>query len=295
VKQDTIPTTTTPAAGGQDGVASPRRRRRTIVALAAIAGIGLALGTIVLVRDDGDDATTTAAPTTQPAPSTASTASPSATTVEPTTTEPVQPSAADTLAPFFAAAETMDQQLRDAAAAINGAGPPWDTVSEELASAVRAADIGAVTATIPAGLPHELLEAVMLPYSELSSRRAAMQSFSYTRSPNEPHEDDLLAELANGHEAAQRFDGDLAAARALAASLPPVTPAAYDSRETAELLVILDMVHKSNFGCDSRGGGIFTDIPTVTWTSDTGGYVGSVEFTATLGPGGQWEAYVIAC
>ncbi len=262
------------------------------MALAAIAGIVLALGTIVLVRDDGDNATTTAAPTTQPAPSTTS---PSATTVEPTTTQPVQPSSADTLAPFFAAAETMDQQLRDAAAAINGAGPPWDTVSEELASTVRAADIDAVTATIPAGLPHELLDAVMLPYSELSSRRAAMKSFSYTRTPDDPHQYDLLAELANGHEAAQRFDGDLAAARALAASLPPVTPAAYDSRETAELLVILDMVHKSNFGCDSRGGAISTDIPTATWTSDTGGYLGSDEFTATLGPDGQWEAYIIAC
>jgi hypothetical protein len=263
-----------------------------IVALAAVAGIVLALGTFVLVRDDGDDATTTAAPTAQPAPSTTS---PPATTVEPTTTEGVQPSAADTLAPFFAAAETMDQQLRDAAAAINGAGPPWDTVSEELASTVSAADIDAVTATIPAGLPHELLDAVMRPYSELSSRSAAMKSFSYTRTPDEPQERDLVAELANGHEAAQRFDGDLAAARTLAASLPPVTPAAYDSRETAELLVILDMVNKGNFGCDSRGGAIFDDIPTVTWTSDTGGYIGDSDFTATPGPNGKWEAYINAC
>jgi hypothetical protein len=262
-----------------------------VVALAAIAAIGLALGTTVLVRDEPDDATTTAAPTTQPAPR--------ATTVEPTTTEPVQPSAADTLAPFFAAAATMDQQLRDAATAINGAGPPWDTVTEELASTVRAADIDAVAATIPAGLPHDLLEAVMLPYSELSSRSAAMKSFSYTRTPDDPYQDDLLGELANGHEAAQRFDGDLAAARALAASLPPVTPAAYDSRETAELLVVLDMVNKGNFGCDSRGGAIFDDIPPVSWTSDTGGYIGTgesaIEFSATLGPDGQWEAYIIAC
>lgn len=118
---------------------------------------------------------------------------------------------------------------------------------------------------------------------------------SYTRTPDEPHQDDLLAELANGHEAAQRVAGDLAAARALAASLPPVTPAAYESRETAELLVVLDMVNKGNFGCDSRGGAIFDDIPTVTWTSDTGGYIGSVEFTATLGPDGRWEAFIIAC
>jgi hypothetical protein len=172
-------------------------------------------------------------------------------------------------------------------------------VTDELAATVRAADLDAVTATIPAGLPHDLLEAVMLPYSELSSRSAAMKSFTYTRTPDDPYQDELLGQLANGHEAAQRFDGDLAAARALAASLPPVTPAAYDSREMAELLVVLDTVNKANFGCDSRGGSIFDDIPTVTWTSDTGGYLGTgesaIDFTATLGPDGRWQAYIIAC
>jgi hypothetical protein len=172
-------------------------------------------------------------------------------------------------------------------------------VTEELAATVRAADIDAVASTIPAGLPHDLLEAVMLPYSELSSRSAAMKSFSYTRTPDDPLQDDLLAELGNGHEAAQRFDGDLAAARALAASLPPVTPAAYDSRETAELLVILDTVHKGNFGCDSRGGAIFDDLPTLTWTSDTGGYMSTggnaIDFSATLGPDGQWQAWLNVC
>ncbi|MGH9211635.1 MAG: hypothetical protein ACRD2C_13265 [Acidimicrobiales bacterium] len=45
-------------------------------------------------------------------------------------------------------------------------------------------------------------------------------------------------ELANGHEKAERLDGDLVTARELTASLPP----AY-SRETVELLVILNMVH----------------------------------------------------
>jgi len=83
---------------------------------------------------------------------------------------------------------------------------------------VRAAHPEPVAEATPAGLPRELLQSVVFAYSELSSRRAAMESFSYARAGGEVQGRDLLGELGNDHEAAERFDADLASARALAAS-----------------------------------------------------------------------------
>jgi hypothetical protein len=168
-----------------------------------------------------------------------------------------------------------------------------------LAGTVRAAELAPVAEAIPAGLPHDLLQSVILAYSDLSSRRAAMQSFAYARAAGETVHGDLLAELGNGHAAAERFDTDLASARSLAASQPPVPVAAPDSRAAAELLLLLDYVHKANAGCDSRGGAVVTQLPPIVWESDAGGTIGSglgaIEFEATLGPDGHWAAYIIAC
>jgi hypothetical protein len=84
-----------------------------------------------------------------------------------------------------------------------------------MAGAVQAAAPGPVAQTIPAGLPRDVLQSVILVYSDLSSRRLAMESFS--SAPDLPYQPiDLLAELANGHAAAERFDDDLAGLRSLA-------------------------------------------------------------------------------
>jgi hypothetical protein len=284
-----------------------RARWRVVVAAGTAVAVAAILVLVVATSGDGDEttavgasattseATTSSRPTTSAA--TTTTAPPATATTQ--ATPPVEPSAADTLDGFFAAAATMDEQLRAAADAINGAGPPWPSVSEQLADAVRAADLEPVAEAIPAGLPHDLLQAVILVHSDLSSRRFAMASFGFVRAPGEPVHGDLLEELGNGHEAAERFDADLAAARELAASQPPVAVAAPGSRATAELLVLLDYVHKANGGCDSRGGAVIDHLPVLTWETDTGGTIhgfsGDIEFVATLGPDGTWTAYVNAC
>lgn len=268
--------------------------------VAAAAAALLVVGAVSLVwlggDDGGDDTTAGEAPTTV-APSTDATSEPgtqgSVTTAPPAN----QPGAAEALAPFLSAAATMDGRLHAAAEAINGAGPPWDAVTDELAGTVQAADPAAVAAAIPAGLPHDLLESVVLVYSDLASRRAAMQSFAYAGTVYEPT-DVLLAELGNGHDAATRFEADLAAARSLAESSPPVAVAAPDSRAAAELLLLVQYVDKANVGCDSRGGGVVTELPVITWTSDRGGTIGTpsmtIEFQATPGSGG-YQVEIMAC
>lgn len=225
-------------------------------------------------------------------PTTTSQASTTTSTAAPTTTTTVSPTAGTTLTDFFDAATRTDEQLRAAAALINAAGPPWSAVDYALIAAVRAADPARVAATIPAGLPHDLLGATMLVYSDLMSRSAAMTSFASERLYGTTQE--LTAELANGHEAAQRFATDLANARALAASRPAVTPAASDSRAAAELLLLLQEVDLSNTGCRGRGGQIMTALPKIVWKTSTTGTIGGVEFKAARAAHG-WHVELNAC
>jgi len=289
------------------GVSWWRARWRVVAAAGAAVVLAAALVTVLVVGDDSEDhtATTGATSTTSEATTSAPTTSEvTTTTAVPATTttrmtEPAGPSAADGLEVFFSAAATMDGQLSAAATAINGAGPPWPVVSEQVASTVQAAELGPVAEAIPAGLPHDLLQSAILVYSDLTSRRFAMASFGYVRAPDEPVHGDLMEELGNGHEAAERFDADLAAARELAAAQPPITVAAPDSRAAAERLVLLDYVLKANGGCDSRGGVVIETLPPIVWESESGGTVhgrySDIEFVATLGPDGSWTAYINAC
>jgi hypothetical protein len=116
----------------------------------------------------------------------------------------------------------MDQ-LKAAAAAVDAAGAPWSTISEELAATVEDVELGPVLDALLAGLPSDLLQPVILVTSDLASRRAAMESFTIPRAAGDPQPYDLLADLGNGHDAAQRFDADLAATRAAARGHAPVT------------------------------------------------------------------------
>jgi hypothetical protein len=216
----------------------------------------------------------------------------------------VAPSAADVLEPFFTAAATLDTQLHAAATAINGGGPPWTSVSQEMADAVQAAALEPVAETIPAGLPRDVLQSVILVYSDLSSRRHAVESFA--SAPDLPYQPiDPLAELANGHAAAVRFDDDLADLRSLAQSSPPVTVAPPDSRAAAEALIYVRYVELANGGCDSRGGAVFTHLPALDWNaSDTpagegipswDGHIGGIQFSADHRPDGTWDILINAC
>jgi hypothetical protein len=280
--------------GGPEPEAGRSGSLRAAVAALVVGALLVAVVAVIVfnVDDEGDVATRT---------STTSMDSPVTTTSEPdpaatasASSPEVQPSAAVVLEPFFAAAVAMDEQLHAAAVAINATGPPWASIAEEVTSRVRAAAPEPVAAAIPAGLTQDLLQSVMLVYSDLSSRRAAMQSFSFAGSfPYSPI--DPLTELANGHQAAERFDADLAAARSVAASAPPITVAPSDSRAAAELLLLVQLVNKSNFGCESRGGAVFTRLPVVEWHGSGGGTIAGIDFDATLDLGGHWSVSIIAC
>ncbi|MDY7102283.1 MAG: hypothetical protein S0880_13945 [Actinomycetota bacterium] len=311
MRSDTIDRETLPP--NDDDRRDGRRDPTALVMVIVIPIVGafIALGLAMLARDDPADdgsvvaaTTTSAAPSTTEAPATTAPSTPDTTgvpttpSVPATTVAPTGPTAAEQLEPFFAGAAAVDAELRAAARAINASGPPWDVATEEAANHVRAADVDAVAATLPAGMPDDLMAAAILVYSDLASRRAAMQDFanageiSFDRDP--------LSALANGHAAAERFADDLAAAEALAASTPAFDLPGPGSQATAELLLTIDYVNLANRGCDSRGGGVITELPPIEWTSDTGGLIGgpgieAIEFVAEPHAGGQWTTYIVAC
>lgn len=271
--------------------------------------VALVAAVTVLALRGGETATPSGpAPTASPTPNESPTASPTQAPSPSPAEEPTQrgPSAADDLEPFFAAAATLDQQLKAAATAINATGPPWEEITPDVAGKVRAADLEPVSGAIPAGLPHDLQESVFLVLSDLASRRMAMESFTAV-GPVLPDDVDtdqtnqkLLADLRNGHAAAVRFDGDLAAAQALAADTPPVAPVPTRSPLTAEKLVLVEYVRVANAGCNARGGAVFTELPEVVWRSvpdlpEAEGTVDGTEFNADLRPDGTWEIHLFVC
>ena len=277
------------------------RKTLTLCLLPALPAV-LVATIFVAHLGGGDPATeastprpTTSAPTVVP-PSTTS-----PTTAPPTTlpVTPAPPNAEEALAPFFSAVTTLDSQLSDAATAINGSGPPWTTIDSHAAAAVQAAALEPVAEAIPAGLPPDLLQSVVLVYSDLSSRRHAMTGFAYANGG--PVYDDLLRELRNGSVAAARFDDDLAAARSQAALTPAFTVRSPDSRQAAEVLLVVGFVEEANGGCDSRGGTVLTRLPTIDWPSTTLTAVGidgstvDLRFNAELGPDGTWDVGFNAC
>lgn len=274
------------------------RRLLTIIAAVLAVVLVAAVSTLLVMRDD--EGTTPAAPGSSATPPTSGTA----------TASPTQPapSAAEDMAPFFAAAVTLDQQLQTAAAAIDATGPPWEQITADVARTVQAADLGPVSRAIPAGLPHDLQQSVILVLSDLTSRRMAMQSFTAVGpvlpdvSTSDQTNAKLRADLRNGHAAAVRFDGDLAAARALAAETPPIASVPNRSRLTAEVLILVEYVRVANAGCNARGGAVLTELPEVTWRSvpevpDAEGTIGpgGTEFNADLRPDGTWDVYLFVC
>jgi hypothetical protein len=279
------------------------RRSLVIVAVAVTVAV-IATATTFLVLRDGQEP----APSGAPAPPSPKVTGLVTTTPTPTAT---QPSAVEDLAVFLSAAATLDRQLHEAAAAINAAGPPW-VVTEAVARTVSAADVEPVARAIPAGLPPDLLRSVILVYSDLASRRAAMESFAIAHYdiPRGERDAEWLAELANGHEAAARFDADLAATRSLAAVTSPIAAVPADSRLVAEKLLLVQFVEKGNFGCGARGGAVLTELPVITWVPpswnpDADGTIGGrnadtedeagIDFTADFGPDGIWHVEIIAC
>jgi hypothetical protein len=227
------------------------------------------------------------------------------TTARSTSTTTHAPSAADDLAAYFAAAQRTSDALAAAARKINGGVAP-DRLSFDQATvdAVAAADPTPAAALIPAGLPPELLRAVLVVQSELVSRFAAMR-FVYvgTYPTHQPEADQALECLANGAHPAARFATDLATAHSKAAALPPVTPVPPDSRAAAELAIRLADIGLRNHGCMNCGGFVVTEPAPIVWSPQPSflgdrpwdGTIGGVRFRATYTAGSGWNVELNAC
>jgi hypothetical protein len=124
-----------------------------------------------------------------------------------------------------------------------------------------------------------------------------MGSFEFTPPDSNAN---LLRELRNGHAAAARYAGDVAAARALARSSAAVASVPSSSRLAAEVLLLVRYVTLANGGCDSRGGVVLTQLPAVHWgpvtrNPEADGTVGGVAFSADLDSDGRWHVDLFAC
>jgi len=244
----------------------------------------------------------------QPNPGTSSssssappTATSPGTTPSPARSSPAEPSAADQLAGFFAAAEAADSQLRQVAALVNeGVGPVSMTFPPATLAAVGALSTEETVRAIPAGLPAELLRQALLVYSDLESRTTSLSGIRMFRADHplklgSQEGKYVYGCLGNGGPAAARFGTDLAALRTAALASPPVTPAAPDSRAAAELAVRIQDIGLRNSGCMSCGGFVATTLAPVVWTSQSGGTINGIRFQVTYHAGTGWQAAIWAC
>ena len=134
----------------------------------------------------------------------------------------------------------------------------------------KAADPASAAAAIPAGLSPELLQLVMLVQSDLESRNVSLVGFQRVGTGTSVPLTDVDAQramscLSNGAQGAASFGADLAHVRETARSSPPVTVASPDSRDAADVAVLLQFLVGLNLGCASCGGQRYTSLPTIVW------------------------------
>jgi len=214
-------------------------------------------------------------------------------------------SAADGLVPFFAAVAETDRLLRVAADAVNaGFGADTITFSQATIDAVRRSAPTAVATAIPAGLEPAVEQAVLLVYSDLVSRYAALHGDSCLPRRTIPRSELNPRCFTQGHAAAIRLTADVDEARTLAAASPPVVAPAADSRTAAELLLRIQYVDEGNQGCDQTGGFLAIDPIMIDWIAEpplapdippTVGHIGGIPFRATYNAGTGWTVSIEAC
>jgi hypothetical protein len=214
------------------------------------------------------------------------------------------------LAPYLAAAERADAQLRRAAALVNG-GMTKDElrISPEAVRAIRAASPDTLAATVPAGMPPQLMRPVLLTFSELASRYYAMRFVlaagdvrrevvvprSRVVSPTLAQ---IVDALGNGAPAAARFERDLANAKALAAEHTPLPEAEPRSRAAAEIGIRLEHIVTANGCCMEAGGNVFTSLVPLRWAdggdrSSRTGTVNGIGFRVDW-TGDRWDVRLAA-
>jgi hypothetical protein len=271
---------------------------------------GVIAVTVLALTACGRATTQTPGGGTSPAPSPPAPASTQATAAASThATAPAAASAGTQLAAFFAGAARADNQLRHAAALINGnIGATSMRFTPATIVAVRGIDLAPVAAALPAGLPAEMLREVLVVYGDLASRRGAfggveIYGFSGRELPIGGQEaQSVLRGLRNGAPAATRFNSDLAAARGLAQRTPTVTVAAPDSRAALELALRLQSIGNRNSCSMMFGGYAPASLRPITWQPSTAqharhyeGLVGGVRFTADYTVRHGWKIIIYAC
>jgi len=175
-------------------------------------------------------------------------------------------------------------------------------------AAVRGIELAPVASALPAGLPTEMLREVLVVYGDLASRTDAFNAVRVYGSSGRalpiggPEAQSVLRGLRNGAPAAARFNGDLAAARALAQQTPPVTVAAPDSRAALELALRLQSISLRNSCSEEFGGYAPTSLETIVWQPSTDqhsshyeGLVGGVRFSADYTVQHGWTIIIYAC
>ncbi len=231
--------------------------------------MALVLAALLAIAGCGGGSVATGPVTTSPAGSAPTGATPGRT-------------AADDLAPYFNAAQSMDRQLAAAAVLVNGgihAGTmQFDQATLAAITAIQPRTLGA---KIPPGLPPELERRVLLMDSELVSRRAAFNEVLRGTAGSAY----VVRCLANGAPAAARFASDLAAARSLATQTPPVAAQPHDSRAAADLAITLQYIEGVNTCCGSCGGVLLTQLPRISW-APTQGWDGTITVAV---PSRRWS------
>ncbi len=229
------------------------------------------------------------------------------TTTTTTTTTTSRPSSLDDLKAFFTAASGVDTGLRAAAIAVNGGiGTDRIEFDQAVVDAVHAADPGAVAAALVAGLPPPLLQSALVVYNDLVSRRGAFNGVTVgTFTPSDYDYTYNRMCLRNGSAPAARFADDLAASERLAATLPPVGPAAPDSLAAEELAVRLMWIELGNNGCAGCGGFVVKDLVPLTRyavpvtppgsPTPADGNIDGIPFSATYVAGTGWDVVLQAC
>ena len=195
----------------------------------------------------------------------------------------------------------MDRQLRDTAGLINtGFRTSTMTFTTTMVKAIEAIDPRTLVKTVPAGLPAAFQNQVYLVFSELAARRYAFNPILELE-PGRPIDRDsqegkrVLEGLSHGVGPAARFPADLAAARSLARSEPPVPVAAPNSRASAEVAVRTTYILSRNGGCGTSGGWVQTTPVPLSWTGQNGGTIGGIPFRADFRPGEGWQVQLRAC
>lgn len=230
-------------------------------------------------------ATTTTAGTTSEATTTIATTTTAATTTAPSVPGPT---AADSLAGFFAAAEALDAEIHSTAVAFNaGFDQAAGTLDPAIPPLVNALDAQPLGALIPGGLSEGLETAVLAVFADLDGRIAALAGGARGVEYDLEYAIDCLT---GGGPPAERFPADLAHARELAVLEAPPT-AAPDSPAAGILAVRLSAIHSMNWGCDSCGVLTYDEPLPVDWDGRT---VVGVEFEATF-TAGAWDIIIMAC